>query len=108
MGKRPPPAPKSKAPGPTAKPKLPSLILIALTSARQAILRATEAEFDAGTATMLQVLTAQQNFADAQSQYVRAKAGAVIAAYNLLSAMGQMTTERLNLPVQHFNSLDQL
>ena len=82
--------------------------LIALASAREVVLRATEAEFDAGTATMLQVLTAQQNYADAQSQYVRSKAGAVIAAYNLISAIGGMTTEQLGLPVQHFNSVDRL
>ena len=82
--------------------------LIALVSAREVVLRATEAEFDAGTATVLQVLTAQENYIDAQSDYVRIKAGAVIAAYNLISAIGAMTSERLDLPVEHFNSVQRL
>ena len=80
--------------------------LIAATSAQEVVMRATQAEFDAGTATFLQVLNAQQAHAESQNSYVRAKSDAVIAAYALLLATGGMTTEALGLPVQHFNTLE--
>lgn len=80
--------------------------LIAFASAQEVVLRATEAEFDAGTATFLQVLNAQQDYAEAQDSYVRAKADAVVAAYNLVSATGGMTSEALGLPVEHFSVFD--
>lgn len=79
--------------------------LITVTTAQEIVLEATKAEFDAGTATFLQVQNAQQNFAEAQNAYVQAKSNAVIAAYNVLSAIGGMTTETLGLPVDHFDVL---
>ena len=80
--------------------------LIAFVGAQEVVLRATEAEFDAGTATFLQVLNAQQDYAEAQNSYVRAKADAVIAAYDLVSATGGMTSRALGLPVNHFSVFD--
>ena len=79
---------------------------IALASAQEVVLEATKAEFDAGTATFLQVLNAQQDFEEAQNQYISAKSDAVTASYTLLFAMGQMTTEALGLPVDHFSGLE--
>ncbi len=78
---------------------------VTITKAQELVLRATEAEFDAGTATFLAVQNAQQDYLEAQDQYVSDKSNAVTAAYNLLAATGEMTTEALDLPVLHFDTL---
>ncbi len=78
---------------------------VTITNAQELVLRATEAEFDAGTTTFLAVQNAQQDYLEAQDQYVSDKSNAVTAAYTLLAAIGGMTTEALDLPVPHFDTL---
>lgn len=56
-----------------------------------------------GSRTTLDVLNAEQELLDAQVNSISAQADEVIASYALLSAMGLLTAEHLNLPVQQYD-----
>ncbi len=88
----------------------------ALTSAR-ASLEATERQILAarvafrgireeaalGARTTLDVLDAEQQLLDAQTARTAAQADQYIAAYSVLQAMGELTAERLKLPVRIYD-----
>ncbi|TCK99464.1 outer membrane protein [Shimia isoporae] len=56
-----------------------------------------------GARTTLDVLTAEQDLLDAEADRISAQATQVVAAYALLSSMGQLTVERLNLKVARYD-----
>ncbi|MFZ5752559.1 MAG: TolC family outer membrane protein [Pseudomonadota bacterium] len=56
-----------------------------------------------GSRTTLDVLNAEQDLLDAQSSRISAVANLQVAYYSLLSAMGLLTADRLNLPVPSFD-----
>lgn len=63
-------------------------------------------EADVGARTTLDVLNAEQESLDAQVELVRAERNQYVAAYALLSAVGQLTARDLGLPVNHYNPTD--
>ncbi|QPH54070.1 TolC family outer membrane protein [Pontivivens ytuae] len=80
-----------------------------IVSARQEITAARVAfegiveEARLGARTTLDVLDTEQDLLNAQSDLVAAQRDEVVAAYTLLSAMGLLTVEHLNLPVDEYN-----
>ncbi|MEL6622441.1 MAG: TolC family outer membrane protein [Pseudomonadota bacterium] len=56
-----------------------------------------------GARTTLDVLDAEQELLDAQANRIAAQADLYISAYELLEATGQLTAERLGLPVQTYD-----
>ena len=56
-----------------------------------------------GARTVLDVLDAEQEFLDAQVDLVTAKRDNLVAAYTVLSAMGQLTARTLALPVDIYD-----
>ncbi|SFL14622.1 TolC family outer membrane protein [Shimia haliotis] len=56
-----------------------------------------------GARTTLDVLTAEQDLLDAETDRISAQATQVVAAYALLSSMGQLTVDRLNLKVERYD-----
>ncbi|PJI92712.1 outer membrane protein [Yoonia maricola] len=73
-------------------------------------IRAAQVAFDGvreeatlGSRTTLEVLNAEQELLDAQTNRIAAQASEVIASYALLSAMGLLTADHLNLPVQQYD-----
>ena len=60
-------------------------------------------EAQLGARTTLDVLDAEQELLDAQANLISANADVVIAAYSVLSAMGELTVKDLNLGVQTYD-----
>jgi outer membrane protein len=56
-----------------------------------------------GSRTTLDVLIAEQDLLDAESSRITARASEVTAAYSVLSAMGLLTAENLNLKVERYD-----
>ncbi|MEL6684066.1 MAG: TolC family outer membrane protein [Pseudomonadota bacterium] len=56
-----------------------------------------------GSRTTLDVLNAEQELLDAETNRIAAQSSEVIASYTLLSAMGLLTADHLNLPVQQYD-----
>ncbi|WP_413785651.1 TolC family outer membrane protein [Cognatiyoonia sp. IB215182] len=56
-----------------------------------------------GARTTLDVLDAEQELLDAETNLISAQADEVFASYQLLSAMGLLTADHLNLPVQQYD-----
>ena len=56
-----------------------------------------------GSRTTLDVLNAEQELLDAQANRIAAQSDEVIASYSLLAAMGLLTADHLNLPVQQYD-----
>ncbi len=56
-----------------------------------------------GARTTLDVLTAEQDLLDAEADRISAQATQVVAAYALLSSMGQLTVDQLNLKVERYD-----
>ena len=56
-----------------------------------------------GSRTTLDVLNAEQELLDAEASRIAAQSDEVIASYSLLSAMGLLTADHLNLPVQQYD-----
>lgn len=81
-----------------------------ISSAKQQVSAANQAldgvrqEYDAGTRTTLDVLNAQSEVFDARITQVTAEHDAVVAAYQLLAAMGQLTADHLSLPVGAYDA----
>ncbi|SEL84059.1 outer membrane protein [Roseivivax marinus] len=89
---------------------------IALQTARASIeagdnqVRAAQIAFEGireeatlGARTTLDVLEAEQDLLDARTLVVSARVDQYIAAYNVISAMGLLTVEQLDLPVQRYD-----
>lgn len=56
-----------------------------------------------GARTTLDVLDAEQELLDAEANRISAQADEVFASYQLLAAMGLLTADHLNLPVQQYD-----
>jgi outer membrane protein len=56
-----------------------------------------------GARTTLDVLTAEQDLLDAEADRISAQATQIVAAYALLSSMGQLTVDQLNLQVERYD-----
>ncbi|MEJ8561586.1 TolC family outer membrane protein [Yoonia sp. GPGPB17] len=56
-----------------------------------------------GSRTTLDVLNAEQELLDAETNRIAAQSSEVIASYSLLAAMGLLTADHLNLPVQQYD-----
>jgi outer membrane protein len=65
--------------------------------------RGVREEATLGSRTTLDVLNAEQELLNAQANQISAQADEVIASYSLLSAMGLLTADHLNLPVQQYD-----
>lgn len=65
--------------------------------------RGVREEATLGARTTLDVLNAEQELLDAQANAISAQSDEVIASYQLLAAMGLLTAEHLNLPVQTYD-----
>ena len=81
----------------------------ATVSGREQV-RAAEVAFDGvreeatlGSRTTLDVLTQEQTLLDARTDYLSAQVDEVLARYSLLSAMGQLTAQALNLNVEIYD-----
>ena len=60
-------------------------------------------EADYGSRTTLDLLDAEQEYLDAQVAYVTAGRDKTVAEYRLLASVGELTAERLRLPVPVYN-----
>ena len=76
----------------------------------QAAIRASEIalegvrqEASVGSRTVIEVLNAEQDLLNSQVSLVNSDRNALVAAYQLLSAVGRLTAPRLNLPVQIYD-----
>lgn len=56
-----------------------------------------------GSRTTLDVLNAEQELLDAEANRIAAQSDEVVASYSLLSAMGLLTADHLNLAVQQYD-----
>ena len=72
--------------------------------ANQVALDGVQQEAQVGSRTVLDVLDAEQELFSSQVELVRAQANQAIAGYGLLSALGQLTADRLNLPVDQYDA----
>ena len=59
-----------------------------------------------GARTTLDVLDAEQDFLDAQVDLLQAENDAQVAVYNVLAAVGLLTTDHLGLSVERYNPAD--
>ena len=77
--------------------------LRAEVEASEVALEGVEQEATVGARTVLDVLDAEQELLDAQVDLVGAERNAIVAAYQLLSALGRLTAQDLGLPVQIYD-----
>lgn len=75
----------------------------AAIKAAEVALNGVRQEQEVGSRTILDVLDAEQELLDSQSNLVRAKRDEIVAAYNLLAAVGQLTAESMKLPVEFYD-----
>lgn len=73
------------------------------TRAATVAFRGVREEATLGARTTLDVLNAEQELLDARANVISAQADEVIASYGVLAAMGLLTAEHLNLPVQQYD-----
>lgn len=73
-----------------------------ITAARTAFEGVRE-EATLGSRTTLDVLNAEQELLDAEANRIAAQSDEVVASYSVLSAMGLLTADHLNLPVQQYD-----
>jgi outer membrane protein len=77
--------------------------LVAEVSSAEIALEGVEQEALVGARTVLDVLDAEQERLSAQVSLVRAKKGAFVASYSLLSSLGRLTAKSLSLPVKLYD-----
>jgi outer membrane protein len=63
-------------------------------------------ELEVGSRTTLDVLDQQQELLNARVALVRTERDEIVASYSLLSAMGKLTAQNLELPVQVYDPVD--
>ena len=68
-------------------------------AAAELAVRSAAAELDAGVGTALAVLTAEKDLTSAQVNLSSTRSAQVVASYALLQAMGDLTAEKMQLPV---------
>lgn len=71
--------------------------------AAEVALDGVEREAAVGSRTVLDVLDAEQELLDGKVAWVRAERDAVVAAYELIAAVGGLTTEAIALPVERYD-----
>lgn len=71
--------------------------------ANQVALEGVQREAEVGSRTVLDILDAEQELLDSQVDLVRAQRDEVVAAYQLKTALGEMTARKLGLPVQYYD-----
>lgn len=71
--------------------------------ASELALAGVEEEAKVGSRTVLDVLDAEQELFDARVSLVRARRDEAVAAFQLKSALGQMTAQGLSLPVETYD-----
>jgi outer membrane protein len=69
----------------------------------QIALEGVREEAQVGSRTILDVLDAEQEFLDAQVNLVRAKRDEIVAGFQLLAAVGNLTARDLDLPVEYYD-----
>jgi outer membrane protein len=72
-------------------------------AAAQAAYDGVKQEAELGSRTTLDVLDAEQNLLQAKASRLQAAANLYVSQYRLLSAMGQLTAEKLNLGIPTFD-----
>ena len=81
-------------------------------SASEIALEGVQREAEVGSRTVLDVLDAEQELLNARVNLVRAQRDQMVAAYQLLSAMGRLNAETLGLavtaydPLEHFEDVE--
>jgi outer membrane protein TolC len=71
--------------------------------ANEVALEGVEQEQQVGSRTVLDVLDAQQELFQSQVGLVRAKRDELEAAHRVLNAVGRLTAQQLNLPVEYYD-----
>jgi len=71
--------------------------------AAQIALEGVRQEAQVGSRTVLDVLNQEQELLNARVNLVRAQRDEMVQAFTVLSAVGQMTAQQLNLPVQYYD-----
>ncbi len=71
--------------------------------AAQIALEGVQREAEVGSRTVLDVLDAEQELLIARVNLVTAQRDHVVAVYDVLSAIGQMSAQHLNLPVDYYD-----
>jgi len=71
--------------------------------ANQVALDGVRREADVGSRTVLDVLDAEQELLDSRVNLVSAQRDLTVAIFSLKSAVGQLTAEKLNLPVDYYD-----
>ncbi|MCH8238185.1 MAG: TolC family protein [Proteobacteria bacterium] len=66
-------------------------------------LEGVEREAQVGSRTVLDVLDAEQELLDSRVAHVRAQRDELVAIFELKAAMGQLTAERMHLPVEAYD-----
>lgn len=74
--------------------------------ANEVALEGVEREAEVGARTVLDILDAEQELLDSQVNLVRSQRDEVVASYTVKSAVGDLTAERLGLPVQVYDPRD--
>jgi len=72
-------------------------------SAARVAFEGVREEATLGSRTTLDVLNAEQELLDAEANRIAAQSDEVVASYSLLAAMGLLTADHLNLPVQQYD-----
>ncbi|WP_035690667.1 TolC family outer membrane protein [Azospirillum halopraeferens] len=75
-------------------------------SAAEIALEGVRQEAQVGSRTVLDVLNQEQELLNARVNLVRAQRQEMVAAFQLLSAIGSLTAQQLNLPVDQYNMDD--
>ncbi len=71
--------------------------------ANEVALEGVQREAEVGARTVLDVLDAEQELVDSQVNLVRAQRDEVIAMYNLKTALGELTAQRIGLDVDFYD-----
>lgn len=66
-------------------------------------LEGVQSEATVGARTVIDVLDAEQALLDAQVRLVRARHDVLVSSYSLLSAIGRLTAQDLELPVEYYD-----
>ena len=72
-------------------------------SANEIALEGTQREAEVGERTVLDILDAEQALFESQVDLVTAQRDEVVASYSVQSAIGRLTAERLQLPVEIYD-----
>ncbi len=71
--------------------------------AAEVALEGVQREASVGSRTVLDVLDAEQELLNARVNFVGAQRDEVVAVFDLMSAMGRLTAEKMNLPVDLYD-----